>query len=172
MLAAFFIHGEGNAFSVQASCCGQAIYQADRGRFAIRAAIEALETRQLLTTVVVNSLLDNVNDSNIGGSSVTLREAVNYENANGGGTITFAPALAGDTLNLSTIGDNTFGPSDFGISTNITIDGPTGSNGITLDNSGTQRLFYISSTGSLTLSDLTLDRSRAARISAAVPGTA
>ena len=50
----------------------------------------------------------------------------------------------------------TAGPSDFGITTNITIAGPTGSNGITLNNSGSHRLFYVSTTGTLTLDNLTL----------------
>ena len=50
-----------------------------------------LEDRRMLSTVVVNSPLDNVNDAVITGPTVTLREAINYENANGGGSITFDP---------------------------------------------------------------------------------
>jgi len=88
---------------------------------AVRAAIEALETRRLLTSIIVNSTSDAVNDSVINGPTVTLREAVNYENANGGGTITFAPALAGQTIDLSSVGDGTFGPTALAVSSNITI---------------------------------------------------
>jgi hypothetical protein len=96
-----------------------------------------------------------------------LRHAIADANADGGTeTITFDPKLfAGgpQTITLSTAGDNTAGPSDFGIPANITIVGPSGNNGLTLANksSVTQRLFYISSTGSLTLENLTLTGGKA-----------
>ncbi len=108
-------------------------------------------------SLVVTTTADVVNPFD---DLTSLREAINYAEALGGNqTITFAPSLTQSgpaTISLSTVGDNTAGPSDFGISTDITIDGPTGSNGITLDNSGNQRLFYVSATVSLTLESLTL----------------
>ncbi len=79
----------------------------------------------------------------------------------GNDTIVFDPSLftsGSQTITLSIVGDSTVGPSDFGIYTNITISGPTGDNGLTLyDNTGSERLFYISATGSLTVENLTLE---------------
>jgi hypothetical protein len=92
----------------------------------------------------------------------TLRGAIAAATADHGfDTIGFDPSLftsVPQTITLITAGDNTFGPSDFGIRTPITIVGPTGNNGLTLANSTSvsQRLFYVGATGSLTLEDLTL----------------
>ena len=135
--------------------------KAARGLRAVRSAVEAMEPRLLLSnSIVVNSTADTaVGDSTTTGPTVSLREAVNYENANGGGTISFASALTASgpaTITLSTSGDGTAGPSDFGIHSNITIIGATGSNGISIANSGAQRLFYIGTGSSLTLENLTL----------------
>jgi hypothetical protein len=97
--------------------------------------------------------------------ATTLRAAITAATLDTGNhTIEFDPSLTTSgpaTITLSTVGDTTVGPSDFGIRTNITIQGPTGSNGITLDNSGSQRLFYVSATGNLTLQDLTLTGGKA-----------
>ncbi len=69
---------------------------------------------------------------------------------------------APQTITLTTAGDGTAGPSDFGINSNITIIGPSGSNGLTLSNTGvTQRFFYVGLTGSLTLQNLTLSGGKA-----------
>ncbi len=128
-------------------------FAADRGRSAVRAAIESLETRQLLTTYTVTDLSDSATDTG------SLRYAINAANNGGGGTITFASTLTSSgpqTIILTQTGDGTAGPSALGIDSNITIQGPTTGYGITLAGNGTQRLFYIRSTGSLTLSDLTL----------------
>ena len=90
----------------------------------------------------------------------TLRGAITAATVDGqSDTITFAPSLTASgsaTIALSTVGNTTAGPSDFGVSTNLTIVGSTGNNGITLNNSGSQRLFYISAAGSLTVQNLTL----------------
>ncbi|HWE03502.1 MAG TPA: Ig-like domain-containing protein, partial [Tepidisphaeraceae bacterium] len=126
-----------------------------RRRQALRAAIEALETRQLLTAIVVNSIGDSVNDMTIG-TTTTLREAVNYENANGGGTILFAPAIAGQTINLEIDGDDTFGPSALAINSDITIDGGDGGITIFQDTGGPLRQFYVTGAGNLTLENLTV----------------
>ena len=125
--------------------------------------LEMLEHRWVPTAIVVNSLSDSVNDALINGSTVTLREAVNYANANpvGGNTITFASSIAGRTIDLGINGDDTFGPSALTITSNITIDG--GSGGITIARDTTAdptglRLFYVTSTGNLTLENLTVSR--------------
>jgi hypothetical protein len=100
-----------------------------------RPTLDILEGRCVPAAVVVNSLSDAVNDAVITGSTVTLREAVNYENANGGGTISFDPNLTASgpaTITLSTAGDTTVGPSALGITSAITIEGPTGDSGITI----------------------------------------
>src|SRR5262249_48810995 len=100
----------------------------------------------------------------------TLRGAIAAATADGGtDTIVFDPTLftsGPQTITLSTAGDNTFGPSDFGISADSTIVGPSGigpngSYGLTLTNtsnpfSSPQRFFYVGATGNLTLEDLTL----------------
>ncbi len=133
--------------------------------------VELLETRltpssaYFYNVTTVNDGAGSLSGSHAGTQAdpfqaATLLAAVTAATADGGtDTIEFDPSLTAGgpaTIALSTVGDNTFGPSDFGISTNITIQGPAGSNGITLDNSGSQRLFYVSPAGSLTLENLTL----------------
>jgi hypothetical protein len=105
-----------------------------------------------------------VNNSDSGAGS--LRQAIIDTNAAAGAdTIFFAAGLTASgpaTVNLSTSGDGTAGPSAFGITSEITITGPTGFNGITLNNTLVdQRLFYVSSAGSLTLNSLTLSGGKA-----------
>lgn len=143
---------------------------------AVSTVVERLEGRQLLSSsILVNSTLDNVSDSSVSGSTVTLREAVNYENANGGGMITFAPGLTATgaaTITLTQTGDGTAGPSALGIGSNITIQGPTSGNGITIAGNGSQRLFYVASGGTLSLNDLTLTGGNATGGSSNVGGGA
>ena len=100
----------------------------------------------------------------------SLRDAIdkaNNETINpGADTIVFAAGLTAGgaaTINLSTSGDGTAGPSAFNITSAITITGPTGSNGITLNNTFVnQRLFYVSGAGgNLTLDSLTLSGGKA-----------
>lgn len=134
--------------------------------------VESLEERALLSTITVTSLADNTTSNGL----VTLREAIQAANTDsavdgstagsGADTIVFDNGLvsAGDaTINLSMIGDNTAGPSAFGIASAITIQGPTGSNGITLNGGGSSsnlRFVYIASAGSLTLENLSLTNFR------------
>jgi hypothetical protein len=71
--------------------------------------------------------------------------------------ITFAPALSGQTIALTTASDSAAGPSGLGITSDITIDGLAG--GITIarsDAAPSMRLFYVAPTGRLTLRRLTL----------------
>ncbi len=71
-------------------------------------------------------------------------------------TITFASNLNG-TLTLSTVGDTSVGSSAFLVNSTVSIDGTGGNGNLTLSAAGTaMRLFNVTSTGSLTLQDLTL----------------
>ena len=139
-----------------------------------RPCLEALETREVPAShfYVVTGLAEGFGALTTPGGDAgtqadpyqdtTLRGALANATANGGtDTILFAPSLftnGSQTITLFSVGDSTAGPSDFGISTNITIEGPTGNNGLTLANSSgvSQRLFYVGTTGSLTLENLTL----------------
>ena len=139
-----------------------------RRGFAGRRRIERLEDRSLLSAIVVTSLADNTASD----GQVTLREAIQAANTDlavdgstagsGADTVTFAAGLfsGGDqTIHLSTEGDGSFGPSALAISTEITISAPIGSNGLTIarDSSvANLRLFVVSSSGNLTLQNLTL----------------
>src|SRR5262249_16201224 len=75
-------------------------------------------------------------------------------------TITFDNSpngINGQPVTLSTVGDSSFGPSALLVSHAVAIVGTTGDSGITLSAAGTtMRLFEVTSTGNLTLEDLTL----------------
>ncbi len=139
-------------------------------------SLEILEDRLAPATLTVNTKDDNASDTSV----LTLREAVTLVN-NGGNSnslgqssmpagwasqitgafgandmIEFASSLGGDTITLSQVGDNTAGPSALAVTTKMSIDGLTGNSGVTLGGGGGMRLFFISSSGSLTLQDLTL----------------
>jgi hypothetical protein len=111
-------------------------------------------TNTPFTGLVVNSTSDAANP---GAGLTSLRGAVAVASRlTFAVTITFASALAGETIALSTTGDETFGPSALLVTSNVILDG--GSNSITIaDNaSDPMRLFYIVSGGSLTLKNLTI----------------
>jgi hypothetical protein len=103
-----------------------------------------------------------------GGAGLSLREAIALANADPiPSTITFASSLftSGDQIITLTkfdtgLDNGEFGPSAFIISANITIDGPTGNNGLTIErasgNANKFRLFHVQATGNLTLDSLTL----------------
>ncbi|MGA2750420.1 MAG: choice-of-anchor Q domain-containing protein [Verrucomicrobiota bacterium] len=62
-------------------------------------------------------------------------------------------------VQLSTVGDTTFGPSAFIITNHVSITGPIGSNGVVIARSNgapAMRLFYVAPGGSLTLNGVTL----------------
>lgn len=118
-------------------------------------------------TITVTSVAVAVADDGV----CTLPEAV--ASANGGAAsgaaagecaaggaetlITFAPALSGQTIALTTASDSAAGPSGLGVTSDITIDGLTG--GITIarsDAAPIMRLFYVAPAGRLTLRRLTL----------------
>ncbi|HMF13816.1 MAG TPA: hypothetical protein VKE94_15965, partial [Gemmataceae bacterium] len=140
-----------------------------------RLGIEGLEDRCTPATLTVNTLGDNIDHTD---SVLTLREAIDVVNtqSNSGlstnelaqisgtlgskDTIQFAPSLftsQGQTIKLSITGntDNLYGDSAFAFNTEVTIEGPTGTNGLTLDGGG-KRLFEVTESGNLKLDDLTL----------------
>ncbi len=93
-------------------------------------------------------------------SAADLRSAV--VGASSGDTIVFNPTLVAGgpvTITLTIAGDFTFGPSALVVpaATTLTIQGPTGNNGITISRSTVNmRLFTVKSTGNLTLNNITL----------------
>ena len=135
--------------------------------------VESLEERALLSSITVTSLADNTTVD----GQVTLREAIQAANTDsavdgstagsGADTITFAPSLftGGDqtiTVSLFDTGLDTteFGATAFIVSTPITINGPTGNNGLTIERASGDtnkfRLFHVQASGNLTLDSLTL----------------
>ncbi len=139
------------------------------GQPSVTLPVEQLEQRVLLSAILVNSLADN---TTAGDGQVTLREAIAAANndtttdlgdtGSGADTISFDPSLFSSgpvTIDLSIVGDTTVGPSGLAITSDVTIVGPDGANGlsITRDSSvANLRLFYVASTGDLTLQSLTL----------------
>ena len=132
-----------------------------RSRRGRRLVFESLEQRQLLATITVTSLADNLNVDN----QVTLREAIRAAefdisvdgSATGSGadTIQFAGVLAGD-IDLLLVGDTAVGSSALVVTTAVTIRGNTA--GITVQRSeiGPQmRLIRVASSGDLTLENMT-----------------
>jgi len=93
--------------------------------------------------------------------ATTLRAAMtNASDDHGVENIQFASNLTSSgpaTITTSTADDSTVSPSAFDIKAEITLVGPSGNNGITLLNSGDERLFYINPIASLTLQSLTLE---------------
>jgi hypothetical protein len=121
-----------------------------KGAARCRPTLEALESRWLPSTIVVNSVLDNVNDAVVTGPTVTLREAVSYANQNGGTTITFAPDVAGKTITL------TQGPVvlvALGAAA-TTIDGGTA--GVTISGNHASRVFEVRAGALASLNGLTI----------------
>lgn len=119
------------------------------------------------TTITVTTTDDELNTD----GDCSLREAIQAANTNGavdgcsaGGaaaTIDFASILSGQTINLTLfdtgVDSTEFGPTAFTITATITLVGPT-PNGITLARSGASnfRLFRVTSSGNLTLRNVTL----------------
>ncbi|MCU0797757.1 MAG: chitobiase/beta-hexosaminidase C-terminal domain-containing protein, partial [Akkermansiaceae bacterium] len=107
---------------------------------------------------------DNNSISPTSGTGTSLREAINYALTQATPqTITFSSNLAGQTIVLSIVGANLWGPNAFRISdtADITIQGLSTSPGITLSGGGALRLFMIDEAVAgvnpkLTLNDLTL----------------
>src|SRR5262249_24482498 len=113
-------------------------------------------------------LVTNPADVGQGTLGATIFNSVNHVNGGtGNDTIQFAPALAGQTLSLTSFDSQPTpaGPSAFPIekSCTLVIDGATGlTQGITINGSDALRLFSVDATSSLTLMGLTLTGGQAA----------
>ena len=117
-----------------------------------------------------NIIVDSTGDTIANDGVCTLREAVNAANTDkplpnsvlgecppgsGDDTIVFDASLAGATITLTSNDDTAFGPSALLVSSTITIDG-SNAPGLAISQSGTRRLFYVNSSGNLTLQNITL----------------
>ncbi len=132
--------------------------------------VEHLEDRitpVTLVPIIVDTLLDD-NDTDYSPGQLSLRNAVFLSNQFPDlSSILFAPALTASgpaNISLSIDGDDTFGPSALVVTSPITIQGPTGANGVTISMTAASRLrlFYVAPTvGNLSLQDLTLSGGRA-----------
>ncbi len=130
----------------------------------------------------LNIVVNTTGDETTAGGTLSLREAIDLANgtlsyadltaleqkqitATTGNvsTITFDGSLDGGTITLATVGDSSVGESAFLVNTPVVIDGPAGDSGITLavDAATPMRLFDVTSTGNLTLQDLTLSGGKA-----------
>ena len=149
--------------------------------------LDRLEERVLLATIDVNSVAEGLP---VDDGACTLREAITAGNTNaasgvmlgecvagdmaGTDTITFAVTLVASgpaTIDLTEVGDTTIGPSALRVSSAITIVGPSGDSGITINRTAAiMRLFYVDATGVFTLQNLTLTNGRAQGGNGAGPG--
>ncbi len=122
-----------------------------------RGAVYILSLAPPPQTITVDIAIDE-DDGNTEAGDLSLREAIGLANATSSvDTITFAAALDGSSLELTTVGDRSAGPSAFLITSEITIAGSAG--GITLSGATAveeMRLFNVASGGNLTLRQLTL----------------
>src|SRR5215469_10639530 len=108
--------------------------------------LEGLEDRTVPSTLMVTSPADD-------GSAGTLRAVIAA--ANSGDTINFAPALAGQTIALTS--------GELAINKSLDIEG-LGANQLTISGSGASRVFDITSNGAdVTIAGLTVADGRAAR---------
>ncbi|HEY7315511.1 MAG TPA: Ig-like domain-containing protein [Gemmataceae bacterium] len=117
----------------------------------------------LPTSLVVDSAPDEF-DGDFTAGHLSLREAVYLANSGiGGGVVTFAANLAGQTLELDTAGSLSFGPTGLAISGAVTVQGPSGNSGIAISQNATggMRLFGVYAGASLTVEDLTLTGGKA-----------
>jgi hypothetical protein len=117
--------------------------------------VETLEMRQLLTSIVVNTTADSaLADANIAGPTVTLREAIDYSNANpGNNVISFASNLNGQVIS-PTIAE------PFAITSSVSIVGPAANElaiGFATPVNGNAGLFTVNSGATASFSGLTLE---------------
>jgi predicted outer membrane repeat protein len=115
--------------------------------------------------VIVTTTVDEDNGGidPAAGTGTSLREAVNYANAQSQPqTIGFSPALAGQTIGLTTAAFTGNGPTALLINQDITIQGLVGNAGITISRAVTSDLRFFQGTFPFTLNDLTLSNGKAA----------
>jgi hypothetical protein len=117
-----------------------------------RALSEALENRVLLSTLVVNSILDQVDPS--GSSIVTLRDAITTANAATTPTaITFNPTVFSSMQTITLNGTRLVIENATAADT-ITITGPTA--GVTINGNNASGDFVIAGAAPVTLNGLTI----------------
>lgn len=127
-----------------------------RGRTRIANTTVDIGAYEALESLVVNTTADENNgtsDSGVG-AGTSLREALAYANSLGGAsTITFAPALAGQTITVVNGWSDANDDTTLRVLGNVTVDGGTGVT-INLAAPGARRIFLNS--GVLTLRNLKL----------------
>ncbi len=117
----------------------------DQRGFAASTDIGAFQTQ---SSLVVNTADDTASGAEPSGE-LSLRDAINLANADGGGTITFASALTGDTITLS-------GTELPPITSNTTITGP-GAGNLAVSGDNASRIFDIASGATVSISGLTIE---------------
>ena len=116
--------------------------------------VVTFQTTEIPGTVVTTAS-DTVNPYD---GQTSLREALTYANSTGSASlITFAPALAGQTIALTTGWNGASDTSALNVTGQVTIQGPLSSPGITiaLDPALKRRHVYVFSGASLTVQNLT-----------------
>ncbi len=129
-----------------------------------RTVAELLERRQLLSTVIVNTLVDSTD--NIGSSVVSLRDAINTANANTTPTtITFSPTVFASPQTISLTGTEL----SAGLNGQTeTIVGPA--TGVTIDGGGLSRVLFVAQGGTVSISNVTIANGNANQDSGGVGG--
>ena len=128
-----------------------------RRRARFRPLAEALETRRVLSTFVVNTTLDtvaaNLNTGKDASGHISLRSAIMAADARGGSNTINLPA---GTIKLTIAGANedASATGDLDIKDNLTIKGK-GSNSTIVDGNSLDRVFEVLS-GKVTISNLTI----------------
>ena len=121
-----------------------------------RLRLEGLEDRSVPAVLMVTTF----DETGLGSLGDAIARANDEASNPGPDTIVFAPDLAGDKLSLSHGQATVAGPSAFLVSSAITIEG-TGQRIERLTSSDEFRLFTVTSSGDLTLRNLTLAGGRA-----------
>jgi uncharacterized protein (DUF2141 family) len=129
----------------QAATNNAARLQCRISRALSQAVVQTLEQRTLLSTVVVNTTLDNPHAAGL----ISLRDAVVTANANANTAITFS-ATVFSTPKTITLNGNELDLSGKGTS----IKGPTA--GVTINGNNLSRIFYTGAAATATFTGLTL----------------
>jgi CSLREA domain-containing protein len=109
------------------------------------AILEAIESRRLLSTVVVNTLADET----VANSTTSLREAIQVAAA--GDTVAFTPSLSGAI---------TLGGEQLTVDKNLTINGP-GSGVLSISGNNASRVLSVDFGATVTLKGLTIKQGKA-----------
>jgi hypothetical protein len=135
------------------------------GTYSVTASIGSVVTGAVALRNVAQLAVSTTADEDNGtidpavGAGLSLRECVSYTSTHPGAhVITFAPALAGQTVVLNNGWSGSGDSSSLVISSNVVIQGLTTAPGITLavPPGVARRHFYVNPAGALTLANLTL----------------